>query len=209
MLLNARRVPGSADGDRTEIRALLSMPCFSYDRILFRMTRRAVLLSLLIAAGLMGADVAGAGVQTAPGERRERVPAERAPWLGTWQLITPNPGRFEAAPYKKVTIRIEPQQDGIAVVYDMVRTRGGVSHMEWAGRFDGRDYPVQGVDYVLTNAYRQIDDRSYEITIKRDGRLAATAVAVVSADGTTLTVTTTEKDAMGRAVTTAAAYRKV
>jgi hypothetical protein len=131
----------------------------------------------------------------------------QAPWFGTWRL---NPakssGRAEPSPYKRVTIRIEPAGDGLRVVYDMVGVRGGVTRMEWTGRFDGRDYAVQGADYVLTNAYRMIDDRGYAIEIKVDGRRAATAVAAVSAGGDTLTVTTSETDARGQSVTTTAVY---
>jgi hypothetical protein len=88
----------------------------------------------------------------------------------------------------------------------MVRRRGGVTHMEWSGRFDGRDYPVQGVDYVLTNAYRRISDRSYEIVVRADGREVAVATAVVSADGSTLTVDTSERDARGQTRHTRAVY---
>ena len=51
---------------------------------------------------------------------------------------------------------------------------------------------VHGAAYFMTNAYRQIDDRSYEIVIKVDGATAATATAVVSSDGATMTVTTVE-----------------
>ena len=36
--------------------------------------------------------------------------------------------------------------------------RGHASGMD--GGFDGKDYAVQGADYVLTNAYRRIDDRT-------------------------------------------------
>jgi len=78
--------------------------------------------------------------------------------------------------------------------------------MEWSGRFDGKDYAVQGVDYVLTNAYRRLSDRSYEIVVKVDGRAAAVATAVVSADGGTLNVDTREQDENGRTVTTTARY---
>jgi hypothetical protein len=88
----------------------------------------------------------------------------------------------------------------------MVRRRGGITHVEWSGRFDGRDYPVQGVDYVLTNAYRQLSDRSYEIVVRVDGREAAVATAVVSADRSRLTVDTVERDASGRRRTTSAVY---
>jgi hypothetical protein len=188
---------GAAVQDRTEIDAPLSIPSFSYATISFSMNRRAIFAPVL-AAGLLAAFVPDARAQVA-----------RAPWFGTWQLIPPeSTSRFDSPPYKKVTSRIEPWEDGLKVTYDMVRTRGGIAHMEWTGRFDGKDYPVQGVDYVLTNAYRLINERSYEIVIKRDGQVAATAIAVVSADGATLTVTTAEKDQDGKGVTTAAVYRK-
>jgi predicted metalloprotease len=90
----------------------------------------------------------------------------------------------------------------------MVRLRGGITHMEWSGRFDGREYPVQGVDYVLTNAYRQLSDRSYEIVVRVDGRKVAVATAVVSPDGRRLRVDTVEQDARGQTVTSAAEYGK-
>lgn len=133
-----------------------------------------------------------------------------APWFGTWQQDIPAPAsRFETSAYKRVTTRIEPWQDGVRVTYDMVRTRGGVTHVEWVGRFDGRDYPVQGVDYVLTNAYRVLDDRRYEIVVKVDGRVAATATAVVSPDGGTLTVTTVEQDARGGRRESTTTHRRI
>src|SRR5688500_14621503 len=177
------------------------------------MTRRAVctcVLTLVCAGALAGWQQAAFAVQAS---------APKAPWYGTWQLVQPAPaGRFDAPPYKKVTLRIEPweerrpgvpgdREDGLRVVYDMVRTRGGITHVEWQGRFDGRDYPVQGMDYPLTNAYRPIDDRSYEIIIKVDGQPAATATAIVSPDGGTLTVTTVTRDARGQQTTTAV-YRR-
>jgi hypothetical protein len=130
--------------------------------------------------------------------------AQDAPWFGTWQLDPQAPSRFVTPPYKKVTTRIEPVEEGIQVTYEMVRTRGGIERREWRGRFDGRDYPVQGVDTHLTNAYRQLDDRSYEIVLKLDGRQVAVARAEVSADRKTLTVTTTE----GRSRPTTAVYRR-
>jgi len=88
----------------------------------------------------------------------------------------------------------------------MVRRRGGITHMEWAGRFDGRDYAVQGVDYVLTNAYTQISERSYQIVVRVDGREAAVATAVVSADGSRMTVDTVERDRRGQRIKTQAVY---
>jgi hypothetical protein len=136
--------------------------------------------------------------------------AAQDPWVGVWRLDpSRSTARAEPSPYKRVTLRIESTGGVLAVIYDMVGSRGGITHLEWTGRFDGRDYFVQGVDYVLTNAYRRLDDRRYEIVVKVEGRVVARAVAAVSPGGDTLTVDTTETDARGTAATTTAVYSRI
>src|SRR5262245_50880055 len=134
---------------------------------------------------------------------------ETAPWLGmflgTWELNFEKSGGNPASRFKRVLSRIEPSQDGLKVTYDTIGVRGGVTHMEWAGKFDGRDYPVQGVDYVLTNAYTRIDDHTYQIVVKVDGSLAATTKVSLTPDGKTLTTVTVE-NAQGRLVETTSVY---
>ena len=132
----------------------------------------------------------------------------QAPWFGTWKLNFAKSTGNPDTRFKKVTTQIEPWEDGLKVTYDAVGSRGGITHLEWSGRFDGRDYPVQGVDYVLTNAYSQIDDHTYQITIKVDGGVAATARVVISPDGKTLTTVTTEKNAQNQQVTSTTVYDK-
>ena len=117
----------------------------------------------------------------------------QAPWYGAWKLNPTKSTTNSESRYKRVLLRIDPLEDGMSVVYDMIGTRGGITHMEWIGKLDGKDYPVQGLDYVLTNAYTRLTDRSYRITIKVDGALAATADVVISRDGKTLTSTTTRE----------------
>jgi hypothetical protein len=183
--------------------------------LLSSIPRGVVLAAALLAAPCAAADgVAGAvaGMVASAGDSHT-TSAAPAPWFGTWQL---NPGkstrRPEPSPYRRVTSRIEPlndgSDDGVKVTYRMVGTRGGVTHMEWTGRFDGKDYPVQGSDNVLTNAYRRVDERSYQIIVKADGQLAATAMVRVSRDGKTMTVTTAERGPAGKTVDTTAVYEK-
>lgn len=114
-------------------------------------------------------------------------------WLGTWKLnvaksiYTPGP-----PPYKRATRRIVPASDGrVTIIDDLVRTRGGIVHLEWTGRFDGRDYPVQGVEAALTSAYRCTSDRSCEVVQKVDGEIVATSRLRLSDDGRTLTAVAT------------------
>ena len=131
-----------------------------------------------------------------------------SPWIGTWKL---NPAKSTSAPdrYKRVITKIQPWNDSVKVSYDMVGVRGGVSHLEWVGKFDGKDYRVSGADYLMTNAYTQLDERSYQIVVKVEGAVAATAHVEISPDGKTLTTVTTEKDSHGNSIMTTAVYEKV
>ena len=130
-------------------------------------------------------------------------------WFGTWRLnvakSTYDPG---PPPYKRATYAIEPWRDGLKVTYDMVHPRGGVTHLEWTGLVDGRDYPVQGIDEVLTYAYRPAADGSYDVTVKFDGRITAISRITLSADGRTMITTTKGKGARGQEVVTRTVYEK-
>jgi len=131
------------------------------------------------------------------------------PWLGTWQVNLAKSSAEGNVRFKRATTKIEGWRDGIKVTYDLVGIRGGLTHMEWTGKFDGKDYPVQGVDYVLTNAYSPVDDHSYTIVTKVDGAITSTARVVISTDGKTLTTVTTGKDAQGNAVQTTTVYDRL
>jgi hypothetical protein len=132
-----------------------------------------------------------------------------AGWFGFWRLnlaqSTYQPG---PPPYRRATYRIARHGDGIRVVYDMVRPRGGTIHLEWTGQFDGRDYPVQGVDEVVTYAYKLLDDHTYDVVTKVDGRATATSRVVLAADGSRITTTTAGRDSRGAEVTTITVYER-
>lgn len=155
--------------------------------------RRAVLATALAALTLP---------QPAAGQNYE-------PWLGTWTLNVENstysPG---PPPYKRSMFIIEPWKDGVRVTYEMVRPRGGVIHLEWDGRFDGKEYPVQGLEEHVTYAYTRIDDRTYDIVARMDGRVAASSRAALAADGRTITTITVGRDAQGRQAMTTTVYEK-
>ena len=134
---------------------------------------------------------------------------------GTWKLNLAK-STFEAGPppYKRSTCKIEflgnVGNDGVdafvRVTYDNVAVRGGVSHIEWVGKLDGRDYPIEGIDDVLTNAYTRVDERTYDVVVKADGVKAASARIVIAPDGKTLTSITSSRNAQGRTLKTTAVY---
>ena len=131
-------------------------------------------------------------------------------WFGSWSLniarSTYDPG---PPPYKRATYAIEPWgADGMKVIYEMVHPRGGVTHLEWQGRIDGKDYPLQGIDAFVTYAYNQVSPGVYETVVKMGGRLAARSTVTLSEDGKTMTTTTKGVDSSGRAVTTITVYER-
>jgi hypothetical protein len=129
---------------------------------------------------------------------------------GTWTVnLSRSSFTSGPAPYKRLTCTIERAGERVRVVYDMVRTRGGVTHLEWTGRIDGAEYPVQGVDYVLTNAYNRIDDRTFDVVQRIDGGPSSTSRLVVSPDGRTITTTATARDVRGRVVVNRTVYERI
>jgi hypothetical protein len=96
----------------------------------------------------------------------------------------------------------------LLVVYEAVLPRGGVTHLEWIGKLDGRDYIVQGADEYLTYAYRPAGDGRYELTARVDGRIAATATVSFAPDGQTMTTVTHARAPDGRRIETETVYTK-
>src|SRR3954462_9842280 len=134
----------------------------------------------LVLAGLAGMPRAATGQDVT-------VPQT---WLGTWVLDVPRSTYAGAPPYKRAAYRIAAVAAGFRVVYDMVHPRGGTTHLEWTGRMDGRDYPLQGVDQAITYAYTSAGGDSGDIVVKIDGRVAARSYVAVSDDGRTMTPST-------------------
>jgi len=113
------------------------------------------------------------------------------PIYGTWRVNLAK-SKFATDPqYRRMTCKVEPAGDGLKVIYDIVGTRGGVTHLEWTGRFDGKDYTLQGLEAVVTNAYSRIDDRTYTIVVKEDDRITTTSKLTISSDNKVMTVNNT------------------
>jgi hypothetical protein len=158
------------------------------------MDRRAFLIAAVVAAG----STSAAGSQATPA----------SVWFGTWNADIAKSTYTGEPGYKRATYTIEPAPgDALTVIYDLVLPRGGVTHTEWTGRLDGKDYPVRGLDEYLTYAYRGRDDGSFEIVAKIDGHVAASSIVRFSADGRTM-ITVTSSRGGGRAITTKTVYQK-
>lgn len=129
-------------------------------------------------------------------------------WFGTWHLDIARSTFIGPTPYARGTWAVERRDgDGVFMVYHQVGVRGGVTHMEWTGRFDGADHRMHGPDALVTYAYAFVDEHTLDLVVKVDGRPAATSRVVLAPDGQTVTATTENSTARG-VVTTTTTYAK-
>ena len=124
------------------------------------------------------------------------------PWVGTWKInlekSTWSPG---PKPTVASTAKLEPSAGGLKSTVDGTNAEGKPTHSESVANFDGKDNPVKGAQTPNTTiALKRIDDRTYEVANKVDGKPTITGRVAVSADGKTMTITQTGRDAKGQTV---------
>ena len=127
--------------------------------------------------------------------------------MGTWKLNEAK-SKFQPGAPKNTTVVYEAAGDNVKVTVDGTDGAGMPTHNEWTGKFDGKDYPLTGDPNADTRSYKKIDDRTTELTNKKDGKVIATGRIVLSADGKSRTVTVSGTDPNGKKVKYTAAYDK-
>src|SRR5579864_5594103 len=127
--------------------------------------------------------------------------------MGTWKLNEAKSKIATGAP-KNNTVTYEAAGDSIKVTIDGTAPDGSATHSEWTGKFDGKDYPSTGNPNEDMRSAKQVNDRTWDVTSKKDGKVVLTAHVVLAPDGKTRTVTTHTTDAKGKKVTSVAVYDK-
>jgi hypothetical protein len=127
--------------------------------------------------------------------------------MGTWKLNESKSKLSSAAP-KNSTVTYEAAGDSVKVTIDGTAPDGRPTHSEWTGKFDGKDYPSTGNPNEDMRSAKQVNDRTWDVTSKKDGKVVLTAHVVLAPDGKTRTVTTHTTDAKGKKVTSVAVYDK-
>jgi hypothetical protein len=129
------------------------------------------------------------------------------PHMGTWKLnegkskMTPGTTKFTSVSFKNMLGNVKVTGDG-------VDANGKPIHVEWSGKFDGKDYPVTGDPSADTRAYRTVNDRTLEVTVKKNGKVIVTARTEVSADGKSRTSTVSGTTPKGKKFKNVAVYDK-
>jgi hypothetical protein len=129
------------------------------------------------------------------------------PQMGTWKL---NEAKSKFAPSvpKNHTVVYETAGDNVKITVDGTDKDGKSTHNEWTGKFDGKDYPVTGDPASDMRSYQKVGDRILKMKIKKDGKVTITGRIIVSADGKSRIVTTSEAGAKDKGFRNRSVYDK-
>jgi serine protease inhibitor ecotin len=157
---------------------------------------RKLALAVVLAQLLVCATVWAADVQT-----------------GNWKLNIAKSQYKTATPPKTQTVTIVPQgKDGIKVTVNAVNPKGETLTVEYAGQYDGKEYPrtetgagaVPGQMITL----KRIDDHTVERVALLKGKKLVTERWQISNDGKTRTVTQSGVGPDGKPVDNVLFYEK-
>jgi hypothetical protein len=129
-------------------------------------------------------------------------------WIGTWKMNVAKSKYSPGQAPKSLTLKFEATPAGTTLTSDGVNAEGKATHGAYTSKWDGKDVPWEGNPDADMAAPKRINDNSYSNIWKKGGTAAMNAKVVVSADGKTLTVTQTGKNAKGEPVNTTAVYEK-
>ena len=129
------------------------------------------------------------------------------PHLGTWKLNEAK-SKLAQGMGKSTTVTYMEQKDKIKVTVDGVDKDGKPTHGVWVGKFDGKAYPAKGNMAWNSAAYKEVNDRTNDITTMKDGKLVWNGRITVAADGKSRTVTINGTDEKGKKFSSKAVYDK-
>jgi len=128
--------------------------------------------------------------------------------MGTWKL-NGGKSRFSPGPApKSQTLTWAPSEDGFRFTVEGVTGDGQKTHTETVAKADGKDYPVTGAENPTTRAYTRLNDRTWEVLEKVDGKVTISRKEMISADGKILTVISAGTNAQGQKINNEAVYTK-
>ena len=135
------------------------------------------------------------------------VQAQADPTVGTWKLNLAKSKYNAGEPPKSSTVVIAAAGQGIKLTADTVLADGTARKISYTATYDGKDAVVTGTpDYDGMSLKKTAN--GVEGSRKKAGKVVQTYTRVVSADGKTMTVTSTGTNASGGKVDNVQVYDK-
>jgi hypothetical protein len=130
------------------------------------------------------------------------------PLVGTWKLDVAKSSYKPGPLPKSATVVVEPAGKGLKIAVDAVTGDGKPLKWGFTTALDGKDAPVTGNPMYDTAATTESKPGKGTTVYKKAGKTVVTSNAEVSADGKTLTITSTGTDAQGQAIHNVGVYTK-
>ena len=117
--------------------------------------------------------------------------------VGTWKA---NEAKSKVVPGmgKTNTVVYAEKKDQMQVTVDGVDKDGKPTHGVWTGKTDGKAYKVKGNLAWDAMAYKMVDDRTFDITAMKSGKMSWSGRSTVAKDGKTRTLNMSGTGADGK-----------
>jgi hypothetical protein len=133
--------------------------------------------------------------------------AQQDPAVGTWKLNLTKSTFSPGPPPKSAILTIEAAGQGLRVTANTTGADGTTITIRYTANRDGKDYRVTGSPDYDTVALTG-NQSTVQGTRKKGGKVVQTYTRVLSADGKTMTVTSTGINASERKINNVAVYEK-
>jgi surface antigen len=115
------------------------------------------------------------------------------PFIGTW-VLDPQRSRYESAEVPRhMEIVMSPAGEGIHYWSQTTLSDGRIVSSEYTADYEGRlAVVVSAAGIMAPVSLRRVDDRTVECSYIKGIRVVASSRRVISADGSTMTITTVD-----------------
>ncbi len=132
--------------------------------------------------------------------------AAESSYVGTWKLNTSKSKSTPGTAVKEMTVTFEAIGDQMKRVATGTDSDGQPISMNSTIAWDGKDHPIDAPG--LTVAVTQVNDRTLNVKVKREGKVIDSIRAVVSKDGKTMTSYEKGEDPKGRQIDNTDVFEK-
>lgn len=132
--------------------------------------------------------------------------AENDPRIGTWKLNVSKSNSSNGTLAASETRTYAAEGSKIMSTSEGVDAKGKPISSHYEVTADGKEYPMNAANPSAAISIKQTGPGAYAGTLKRDGKVVSTNVAVISGGGKVFTIKSKGTDAQGQAFTSTAVF---